>query len=92
MYEILKTQSFVSEQSTREDMTELICILQSCIIYFDENNQYGYALKQILPVGNYVWLNYNANGSEISASTLKEMLAEQTKKIRRHVLLIFTRA
>ena len=83
MYEVLKTQSFAKPQATSEEMIEIICILQSCIIYFDENNQYGCALKQILPIGNYVWLNYsNITGKEINVSTLEEILAEQTIKLR----------
>ena len=83
LYTTLKTQAFVDvEEATEEQLTELIVVLQSCIIYFDENNQYGYALKQILPIGNYVWLNYNKDGNEIKVETLEEILAEQTTKLR----------
>ena len=82
MYEILKTQSFVKSEVTSEELIETICVLQSCIIYFDENNQYGYALKQILPVGNYVWLNYSQVTGRVTIEKLQEILAEQTRKLR----------
>ena len=82
MYEVLKTQSFVKPEATSEELLETICVLQSCIIYFDENNQYGHALKQILPIGNYVWLNYSSKGGDVNVSTLEEILEEQTRKLR----------
>ena len=83
MYELLKTQAFVKPNVTSEEMIETICVLQSCIIYFDENNQYGSALKQILPIGNYVWLNYSKKtGGDVQVETLVKILADQTIKLR----------
>ena len=40
LYEILKAKYFVDFQSTSAELTETICILQSCITCFEENNQY----------------------------------------------------
>ena len=67
-----------------EEMIETICVLQSCIIYFDENNQYGCALKQILPIGNYVWLNHSLNtpGRDVTVETLKDILETETVQLR----------
>ena len=86
IYEMLKTQSFVNDNDNydnKEQLTETIAVLQSCIVYFDENNQYGFALKQILPVGNYVWMNRNGNNDgPLDVQTLVDILDRQTKKLR----------
>ena len=42
------------KRSPPTDATDdLIVFLQTTLVYFDESNQYGCALKQALPVGNY---------------------------------------
>ena len=93
LYELLKTQSFDDYDAAADNdddsdaykkrLVETIAILQSCIIYFDENNQYGFALKQILPFGNYMWLKGNErNDGPVDVQTLVDILREQTRRLR----------
>ena len=46
-----------SRDKDDKEIYEHFLALQTCLFYYDENNQYGRALKQILPVGNYAWNN-----------------------------------
>ena len=60
-----------------KENTEVVSILQSALIYYDENNRYGYALKQILPVGNYSWIYCNQDGTCLTQQFLEHVLAKQ---------------
>ena len=44
------------------------------MLYFDENNQYGRALKRPLPVGNYCWM------IRPTAKALKEIMCEKKRR------------
>ena len=81
-YKHIKTKEFEvsAEFSTPSEM--MIYVLQSCIIYLDENNQYGNALKQIMSVGNYTWINTTSDGDHVDLSTLEKILATQANKLR----------
>ena len=78
-YEEIKTRETEINVTSKECLYEFVVVLQSCLIYFDENNQYGQALKQILPVGNYVWLNKNVN-----EKMLFEILHKQEEDLKRN--------
>lgn len=80
-YENLKTRETTYQPDNQEsvkDFTQYIAVLQSCLIYYDENNQYGRALKQILPVGNYAWLNTS------TPQTLEEILKKQKEDLKKN--------
>lgn len=47
-------------------------------LYYDENNQYGYALSKPLPIGSYIWLR-NA-----SAEHLNKLLKEKERRLEMH--------
>ena len=78
-YELLKGRELggaLREDGEKDkEIYEHFLALQTCLFYYDENNQYGRALKQILPVGNYVW-NNSAN-----IDTLVEILEKQKNDI-----------
>ena len=53
-YEMVKIKECsVTTATNTTDLEEFILILQTILVHYDENNQYGNSLKQILPVGNY---------------------------------------
>ena len=52
----------------------LVVFLQNTMLYFDENNQYGGALKRPLPVGNYCWM------IQPTAKALKEIMCEKKRR------------
>ena len=66
----------INSEELKEN-TKVVSILQSALIYYDENNQYGYALKQILPVGNYSWIYCNQDGTCLTQQFLEHVLAKQ---------------
>ena len=81
LYETLKDCAFEGGEDLKED-EEFLMLLQSCIIYFDKNNQYGYALKQTLPVGNYMWMRYDKEtGGSVKPQTLVDILNQQRRKL-----------
>ena len=81
LYETLKDCAFQGGENLKDD-EEFLMLLQSCIIYFDENNQYGYALKQTLPIGNYMWMTYDEESrGDIKPQTLIDILKQQRRKL-----------
>lgn len=78
-YENLKNRETTIQDMDNKSLSEFLVVLQSCLIYYDENNQYGRALKQILPVGNYVWL-----ARDVTVGTLVEILDKQKADLKRN--------
>ena len=78
-YEMVKIKECsVTTATNTTDLEEFILVLQTILVHYDENNQYGNSLKQILPVGNYCWLK------SVSIDILKEILVEQKFKLKRN--------
>lgn len=78
-YENLKNRETRIQDMDEKSLSAFLIVLQSCMIYYDENNQYGRALKQILPVGNYVWL-----ALDVTAETLVEILDKQKADLKKN--------
>ena len=76
-HENLKNRETNIQHMDETSLSEFMVVLQSCLIYYDENNQYGRALKQILPVGNYAWL-----ARDVTVETLVGILDKQKTDLK----------
>ena len=86
IYERARTSAFrLPDKQTKEgEELETIAVLQSSIVYMDENNQYGNALKNILPIGNFTFVTCYADGTPLDQAFIEHLLQQQDNNLKRN--------
>ena len=65
---------------------EVIAVRQACLMYMDENNNYGSALKKPLPVANFTFVRPEpgkGEGGKLDEKFLVDIYREQQKELER---------